>query len=137
MSKTHKFRITVTTGAGKYAPGDPVPVGGKTGVSVDEIKSIEEVHGKWTGEGGPGIPASAAGNAELDTTRDHLAASNDRIEALLAVIAAQEKVDAAAGAVSAKDAPDTALDDLTAAEAVLAEARKAAGLADAKPDAKQ
>jgi hypothetical protein len=137
MSKTHKFRITVTTGAKRYAPGDPVPVGGKSGISEDEIASIERVHGKWTGDDTPGLPASAARSAELDAARENLAAVNTRIDLLMAVIAAHEKVDAAAQAVGSENAPNTALDDLAAAEAALTEARKAAGLPDiGAPDAK-
>ncbi|MBC7280032.1 hypothetical protein [Hoeflea sp.] len=132
MSKTHKFRITVTTGGGRFAPGEPVPVGGKTGISPEEIASIENVHGKWSDDGTTGLPASAARTAELEAARSQLAAANARIDALMAVIAATETVDAAAQAVGAENAPDTALDDLSAAEAALTEARKAAGLPDIK-----
>lgn len=134
--KTHQFKVTVVAGNKPYAPGEHVPVGGKSGISSDEIKSIEAVHGKWAGGEAPGASASAARTAELETARGQLVAANARIDALMAVLSAHEMVDVAAAAVGAEDAPDTALDDLAAAETALTEARKAAGLPDLATAAK-
>lgn len=141
MSKTHKFRISVTTGAGRFAPGAPVPVGGKTGISPEEIETIEAVHGKWDETIGSALEkADAAESAALkaaekraaDAEKD-LGEARERIAALEAVIAAQAKVDEASAALSEATEDDKALAALEDAEAALAGAREAAGLDKPQP----
>lgn len=130
MSKTHQFRITVTTGKKSYAPGDPVPVGGKDGVGVDDIAAIEAIHGVW--DGGE-APATAAGDdGVLRAAEKARQDAEGRVAALSAVIDAQQAVDAASAALSEKPEDIEVLTSLEAAEKALADAKAAAGLAGGK-----
>ena len=129
--KTHQFRITVTTGKKSYAPGDAVPVGGKDGISADEIASIEEVHGKWSG-GDATAPAAPVDIAALKASDAARQVAEDKVKALSAVIAAQVEVDTASAALAQNSNDDAVLKALDAAETALAAAKAAAGLPDAK-----
>lgn len=131
MSKTHQFRITVATAKKTFKPGELVPVGGKEGVSPEEIKSIEATHGVWAGGDAPrGDERDTGKDKALAAVTGQLAERDKELAAMKAVIDAQAAVDAAAKAVDAENAPATAIEDLTSAEAALAAAKAAAGLAE-------
>ncbi len=74
MSKTEKFNVAVKCGGKTYAPGKPVPVGGKVGLSDEDIASLRANFGDWTG--GPEIGTQTQSNevanlqATLDAIRD-------------------------------------------------------------------
>lgn len=131
MSKTHQFRITVTTGKKSYAPGDPVPVGGKDGVGADDIAAIEAIHGIWDGGEAPATAASDDG-VVLKAAEKAREDAEGRVAALTAVIDAQQAVDAASAALSEKPEDIDVLASLEAAEKALADAKAAAGLAGGK-----
>lgn len=73
-TKTEKFNVTVKCGDKTYAPGKPVPVGGKTGLSDADVANLRANFGDWTG--GPETGAQTQSNevanlqATLDTIRD-------------------------------------------------------------------
>lgn len=73
-TKTEKFNVTVKCGNKTYAPGKPVPLGGKTGLSDEEVISLRANFGDWTGgpESGAQTQFSEIANlqATLDTIRD-------------------------------------------------------------------
>ena len=125
--KTHQFRITVTTGKKSYAPGEDVPIGGKDGISADEVASIEEVHGRWEGGAAP-APVAGVDAAAIKASEAARQAAEDRVKALTAVIAAQAEVDAASAALADSSDDAAALKALEAAETALAAARTEAGL---------
>lgn len=136
--KTHQFKVTVVAGNKPYAPGAPVPVGGKNGISPEEIESVEAVHGKWDETiGSASGKADVAGSAALkeagkraDAAEKDLGEALVRVAALEAVITAQAKVDEASAALSAATDDEKALAALNGAEEALAKARKAADLAE-------
>lgn len=74
MSKTEKFNVTVKCGGKTYAPGKPVPVGGKAGLSDEDIASLRANFGDWTGgpESGTQTQSNEVANlqATLDAIRD-------------------------------------------------------------------
>lgn len=73
-TKTEKFNVTVNCGNKTYAPGKPVPLGGKTGLSDEEVASLRANFGDWTGgpESGAQNQSNEVANlqATLDTIRD-------------------------------------------------------------------
>lgn len=69
-----KFNVTVDLGKTSYAPGKPVPVGGKNGLSEDEAVNIVQNFGHWNPEDNKVVPADAEDSfagitAELDKVR--------------------------------------------------------------------
>ncbi|SOC47086.1 hypothetical protein SAMN05892877_1272 [Rhizobium subbaraonis] len=73
-TKTEKFNVTVKCGNKTYAPGKPVPLGGKYGLSDEEVSSLRANFGDWTGgpESGAQSQSTEVANlqATLDTIRD-------------------------------------------------------------------
>ncbi|WP_299937445.1 hypothetical protein [uncultured Nitratireductor sp.] len=47
MSKTHRFNTTVSLGAKTFPPGADVPLGGKNGLSAEEVAKLEKEFGVW------------------------------------------------------------------------------------------
>lgn len=69
-----KFNVTVDLGKTSYAPGKPVPVGGKNGLSEEEAVNIVQNFGNWNPEDNKVVPADAEDSsagimAELDKVR--------------------------------------------------------------------
>lgn len=73
-TKTEKFNVTVKCGGKTYAPGSPVPVGGKTGLTDADVANLRANFGDWTSgpESGTQTQSSEVANllATLDTIRD-------------------------------------------------------------------
>lgn len=93
-TKTEKFNVTVKCGGKTYAPGRPVPVGGKAGLSDEDIANLRANFGDWTG--GPESGTQAQSNevtnlqATIDTIRDERDMLLDRAaEAEKALFAAE------------------------------------------------
>ena len=131
--KTHQFRITVTTGKKSYAPGEHVPLGGKEGISAEEVDSIEAIHGVWAGGDAPKVTGetdaqSEAREKQIAEADAKIAEADKKLAALQAVIDAQAAVDLAALAISGENAGDAELQALSDAEAALAAAKADAGL---------
>nr|WP_250811657.1 hypothetical protein [Neorhizobium tomejilense] len=77
-SRTERFNATVKAGKKSYAPGTPVPIGGKDGISAEEAENIRHNFGDYTG--GPQVEG-AAGAALADA---EISARDSQIETLLA-----------------------------------------------------
>jgi hypothetical protein len=127
--KTHQFKITITTGKKSYEPGEAVPVGGKDGVSADEIKAIEGIHGVWAGGDTVKLAAADPGiAAALASANAKISVADAKVEALQTVITAQANVDAASATLAQATDDADALAALEAAETALADAKATAGL---------
>ncbi|WP_265518964.1 hypothetical protein [Nitratireductor luteus] len=71
MADKHRFNATVNLGSTSYAPGDAVPIGGKTGLPKDEVERLEKQFGKWQGKSASDdekLARSTAENKELQAT---------------------------------------------------------------------
>ena len=92
MSKTQRFNCSVRLGKKTYPAGEPVPLGGKTGLPKDEVDRLTANFGPWKGAaavdtGEPGADAAAMAAlrqenetlmAELETAqKDHKALTAD------------------------------------------------------------
>tara|TARA_Y100000815_G_scaffold169233_2_gene153606 strand:+ start:23002 stop:23430 length:429 start_codon:yes stop_codon:yes gene_type:complete len=127
---TRKFAVSIDTGKKKYAPGEDVPVGGKSGLTEEEANAIDAAHGTWAGQSsapasGADKEAIAALEAEVKKQAATIKAADDLIAALGLLTDAYGHVEDAAIKASADEATD-------ADRAALAEAEKA--LEDAKAE---
>lgn len=76
MSKTHRFNTTVSLGAKTFPPGADVPLGGKNGLSAEEVAKLEKEFGVWKGGENAAKPEGQAAlvNAALEKEAEVLAA---------------------------------------------------------------
>ncbi len=85
-TKTEKFNVTVKCGGKTYAPGSPVPVGGKTGLTDADVANLRANFGDWTSgpESGTQTQSSEVANllATIDTIRDERDKLVDRVAEL-------------------------------------------------------
>ena len=79
MSKTEKFNVTVKCGGKIYAPGKPVPVGGKAGLTDDDITNLRANFGDWTGGPESGAQTQSAEVANLQATIDTIRDERDML----------------------------------------------------------
>ncbi|WP_274426752.1 hypothetical protein [Chelativorans sp. YIM 93263] len=49
MANTQRFNVSVKVGGKSYAPGEDVPIGGKSGLAKGEVERIEAQFGEWKG----------------------------------------------------------------------------------------
>ncbi|MDV6226293.1 hypothetical protein R2G56_08345 [Nitratireductor aquimarinus] len=63
MSKTHRFNTTVSLGAKTFPPGADVPLGGKNGLSAEEVAKLEKEFGVWKGGENAARPDGEAATA--------------------------------------------------------------------------
>lgn len=106
-SKTKLFNVSVKAGGKTYLPGNPVPVGGKDGLSIEDADRIHTEFGVFTGA--PEVqsePAGLLGQAEIDALNqrnDTLATEKRELEGKLKEkTAAFERLAADHGTLSTK-----------------------------------
>lgn len=75
MSKTHRFNTTVSLGVKSFPPGADVPLGGKNGLSPEEVSKLENEFGVWKGGENSARPDGQAAllNAALEKEAEVLA----------------------------------------------------------------
>ncbi|WP_113154778.1 hypothetical protein [Nitratireductor sp. OM-1] len=81
MSKTHRFNTTVSLGAKTFPPGADVPLGGKNGLSAEEVAKLEKEFGVWKGGGNAAKPDGEAATAIAALEKETKALS-DRVAEL-------------------------------------------------------
>ncbi len=85
MSKSHRFNTTVSLGAKTFPPGADVPLGGKNGLSAEEVAKLEKEFGVWKGgenaarPHGEAPPAIAALEKETKALSDRVAELEQRL----------------------------------------------------------
>lgn len=91
MSKTHRFNTTVSLGAKTFPPGADVPLGGKNGLSAEEVAKLEKEFGVWKGGENAAKP-DGEGAATIAALEKEAKALSDRfaeLEQKLAEVSAE------------------------------------------------
>ncbi|MGI3128202.1 hypothetical protein [Nitratireductor sp. PBL-C9] len=81
MSKSHRFNTTVSLGAKTFPPGADVPLGGKNGLSSEEVAKLEKEFGVWKGSENAARPDGEAATAIAALEKEAKALS-DRVAEL-------------------------------------------------------
>lgn len=91
MSKTHRFNTTVSLGTKAFPPGADVPLGGKNGLSAEEVAKLEKEFGVWKGGENAARPdgESATAIAALEKEAKALSDRVAELEQKLAEVSAE------------------------------------------------
>jgi hypothetical protein len=102
--KTVKLNVQVKLAKKAYQPGEPVPVGGKDGLSDDDVSRLTESFGLYTGDAVIGTPAETADADLAERDRRIAVLEAEKAEALEELKTARDEAEALKGQLAEAEA---------------------------------